>query len=506
MSRRLAVFTGALAGLIIFIDPTAAAAHAFGQRYDLPLPLSYYVVGAGSVVALSFVIMALFVREHSERRQGREWALSDKPILSLSCSRPVVLTLQILSVALFCLILVTGLFGTISATRNFAPTFIWVIWWVGLAYVQALFGNLWAVINPWDVLFSWTEALWRRIRPAGDLSLNLPYPDWLGCWPALVLFFCFAWLETVSSAAENPRALAAIILGYSLFTWSGMALFGRKVWLTHGEAFTLVFGLMARFAPFRGRLARIGEEPLESDSGNRASLALRPYGVGLLVERPLRTSVICLVILMLATVTFDGFRETQTWADFLDWIVRSESLRGTLLALQGAGFNLLGVIQTLGLIATPLLFCLVYALFSQLTAWAGGTPEEACVAAGAFVLTLVPIAFAYHLAHYFSFLLFAGQLIIPLASDPFGFGWNLFGGANHVMDIGLISMRTIWYVAMGAVVIGHVYAVYLAHVMALHLYAHGRAAILSQLPLTALMVAYTMISLWILSQPIVETG
>jgi hypothetical protein len=122
------------------------------------------------------------------------------------------------------------------------------------------------------------------------------------------------------------------------------------------------------------------------------------------------------------------------------------------------------------------------------------------------VLTLVPIALAYHLAHYLSFLLLAGQLILPPASDPFGLGWDLFGTANRTLDIGIVIMRTVWWTAVIAIVVGHVYAVYLAHVMALRLYGSGRPALLSQLPLVLLMIGYTMISLWILSQPIVETG
>ncbi len=122
------------------------------------------------------------------------------------------------------------------------------------------------------------------------------------------------------------------------------------------------------------------------------------------------------------------------------------------------------------------------------------------------MLTFVPIALAYHLAHYLSYLLLAGQFILPLASDPFGLGWDLFGTANRTLDLGIVSFKTVWWIAVIAVVVGHVYAVYLAHVMALRLFGSGWAALLSQLPLVLLMVAYTMISLWILSQPIVATG
>ena len=286
-----------------------------------------------------------------------------------------------------------------------------------------------------------------------------------------------------------------------------MAIFGRETWLARGEAFSVVFGLLARFAPLDGGGVPAGETDAEQEAA--AGLTLRPYGVGLLAVRPLGTSAVCLVLLMLATVTYDGIGETPLWAGFLDWVVVSESLRAPLLALQKSGVDLLAFLRSLGLVATPLVFFATYALFSRLIAAVvvrAGGEASTCAAAGAFVLTLVPIALAYHLAHYLSYLLLAGQFILPQVSDPLGLGWDLFGTANWAIDIGIVSIKAVWWIAVVAVVVGHVYAVYLAHVMALRLYGSGRAALLSQLPLVLLMVAYTMISLWILSQPIVETG
>jgi hypothetical protein len=121
------------------------------------------------------------------------------------------------------------------------------------------------------------------------------------------------------------------------------------------------------------------------------------------------------------------------------------------------------------------------------------------------VLSLVPIAIAYHLAHYLTYLLIQGQLVIRLASDPFGFGWNLFGTARYRPDIGIVGARFAWYTAVGAIVPGHILAVYVAHVVALREYATRRAALRSQLPMLVLMVGYTRVSLWIIAQPIVET-
>jgi hypothetical protein len=122
-----------------------------------------------------------------------------------------------------------------------------------------------------------------------------------------------------------------------------------------------------------------------------------------------------------------------------------------------------------------------------------------------FVLSLVPIALAYHLAHYLSFLLIVGQYMIPLASDPFGFGWDLFGTKIYFPDIGIVNAKFVWITSVIAIVTGHIIAVWLAHVVALRRFRDSKAALRSQIPMLFLMVAYTMLSLWILAQPVVET-
>src|SRR6185295_5273903 len=90
---------------------------------------------------------------------------------------------------------------------------------------------------------------------------------------------------------------------------------------------------------------------------------------------------------------------------------------------------------------------------------ATGRPRP-LVIARSFALTLVPIAIGYHVAHYLVFLLVQGQYIIPLLSDPFGYGWNLVGTAGYRVDIALVDARVAWYAAAAAIVAGHVTAVY----------------------------------------------
>ena len=478
-----------MAAICALVASGHAHAHGFGARYDLPIPLSLYLAGAGLTVAVSFAMLAAFMR--SAPVSGEHWRFD---LTRTACGRFLVapaflLACRTLAVALYLVVIAAGLFGVQSPLKNIAPVMVWAIWWVGMAYISALLGDLWALVNPLDTLFAWAEALYARLRPGGKLALGLRYPDALGAWPAVVLFLAFVWMELVWEHSDSPAYLAAAMLAYSALTWLCMLLFGRAQWLCVGEVFTLVFGLLSRFAPTEVR---------ESSAGGRA-LYVRPYGVGLLAREPVPASIVVLVLAMLAAVCFDGFMETPLWAGILEhWAPSAPGPASDSDATRAW-------IQTAGVLGAPLLFVAVYLVFCRLTAWSGGSRVPVARIAGLYVLTLVPIAIAYHLAHYLSFLAMAGQYLIPLASDPFGFGWNLFGTKNHFIRIGLVDARAVWYIAIGAIVIGHIVAVYLAHCVALKTNSDRQRALRSQWPMVALMVCYTMTSLWIIAQPIVAT-
>ncbi|MDX1515056.1 MAG: fenitrothion hydrolase, partial [Gammaproteobacteria bacterium] len=396
------------------------------------------------------------------------------------------------SVILFSFLCYAGFAGTQAPTQNILPTFLWVGLWVGLAYFAALVANIWPAVNPYLAIYDGFVVLFRRNKaPAGTLR----YPAGLGAWPAVAGLLAVAWLELVAAGGERPALLAAGMLAYAAFCLIGMALFGRE-WLARGDVFTVAFAVLGRFAPFGTR------RPDDRDPPGR--WVLRWPGAGLLLQRPLSFPMTVFVLVMLSNVTFDGFLETPLWNHILDTVATSQALRPWLLDIQSAGVNLLGLLKTAGLVAFPLLFLASYAGVCVLVSIAGGRAVDGWTLARWFVLTLVPIAIAYHLAHYASFFALAGQLMIPLASDPLGRGWDLFGTAHVHVDPSVISARFVWFTSVGTIVAGHVIAVLLAHLQTHRVIRDPRAATLSQLPMLALMIGYTMTSLWILSQPVVK--
>ena len=490
-----------------------AYGHGFGARYDLPLPLGLWIIGAACAIVLSFVVVAIAVRANASVKSPAQanllrWQMDN------TVTRPNIrLIAQLFAVAALILVVVAGMIGDQIPTRNLAPTAIWIAWWVGFSYLSAFVGNVWAVVNPWAAIFDWCEPILSKPRAQRRAKVN--WPESVGVWPGIALFIVFAWLELIWDGRSVPSQLAWLAIGFSVLTWTGMFIFGRNTWLTHADPFALAFSVLSKFGPIDIRIERgicgtcaadkkkVRSDPGEAldrdrfyrDADTRWRWILRPPGAGLLDTENVSQSLSVFVVVMLATVTFDGLMATPIW----------QRIENTLYtALPVLGDWRLAFINTLGLLAFCVTFLGVYRLVATLIAHASGNRMTPDAASRAFVLTLVPIAIAYLVAHYLSYFLVQGQLLFRLASDPFGFGWNILGTAHFRPDIGIVGARFVWYTSLVAIVLGHVAAVSLAHIVALRSFDDPRLAIRSQIPMLVLMVAYTMMSLWIIAQPIVE--
>jgi hypothetical protein len=455
-----------------------AAAHGFGQRYDLPLPLSLYLFGAAGAVVVSFIIVGLFVRGGASRTGfDRRFDLMPYGIGRLILHPAFGLVLKLIAFVIFAVTVMAGFIGNQDPYRNLAPTMVWIVFWVGLAYVSAFTGDIWALVNPWRTIFAAVERLSKLVanRP------RLGYPEALGVWPACLLLLVFSWIELVYPSPAEPRHIAWFATAYTLLTWAGMVLFGAETWLQRGEVFTLVFSTFARLAP------------TEIDRRERICL-LRPFAGGLLAGGPASPSMTAFVLLLLSTVLYDGLLATPQW-------VAAESVAAAVL---GGGESAVLVVRSIGLVGFWLFFLGVFiGVAAVMSRFACGL-YSARQMAQHLALTLVPIVIGYHLAHYLLLLLVQGQYVVPLISDPFGFGWNLFGTSGYRIDIAVVGARFAWYTAVTAILLGHIAAVTLAHLKAMRVLPDRRAALRAELPLTALMVAYTCLSLSIIAEPIVE--
>ncbi|MDP8910528.1 MAG: fenitrothion hydrolase [Actinomycetota bacterium] len=470
MRRTLAI--SAAAALAV---PQAACAHGFGTVPDLPVPRWLFYYGGGAAVVVSFV--ALGALWHTPRLESQAAGRPLREVLQRLVLSPVLsVLLGAVGVGLLIVVFAAALLGSPSPIDNLAPTFVYVIFWLGLVPVVVLLGNVWAVLNPWRATAD--AYVWIASRAGGKVEPVTSYPEHLGRRPAAVLLLSFAILELAYTDPANPRALAVAILLYSYVTWAGMALFGRRAWLENGEAFNVYFDLLARMSPFATReRARGGKE-----------IVVRTPLAGLSVGDA-RPGTLAFVAVMLGSVGFDGFSRTTLWQSW-----RSDLLAG--LSPGPAGDLASVALNAVGLVALVALVALAYVAAAS---GARVAAHDGRSLVDDFLLSLVPIALAYSVAHYFSLLVLQGQLLIPLASDPLGHGWDLFGTADYRARLTLLSPSVTWYVQVGALVVGHVLALVLAHDRAVTIFRTARLALRAQYATLALMVLYTVGGLWLLS-------
>ena len=432
-------------------------AHGIGNIQDPPVPqwLAYY--GGAAVLVLSFAALGALWRSPLLQREHL------KGLFRVPRSALRVL-FGAIGFGLFVLVFTAALVGERSVGTNIAPTFVWVLFWLGLVPLTILFGNVWAWVNPWRAAADAVAWLWDK----AGLSWEPPfaYPERLGRYPAAVLLFAFAAMELAYTDPSDPRMLALAIAIYSWITWVGIAAFGRESWLSNGEAFTVYFGFLSRLSLTTLRRSRWSlRRPLDCVARD--------------VERP---GTVAFVSVMLGSVAFDGFSRTSFWQDRL-FRIDSQTL--------AIGFNLLGLAVAVSIVAGA------YIAASEIArriAGRGGRLEPA------FIGSLIPIALAYVVAHYLTLLLIQGQLAIPLASDPFGYGWDLFGTLDFRVNVQPLTADQIWWAQTGALVFGHLLGLMIAHDKALALFGSTKVALRTQYAMLGLMVLYTVGGLWLLSR------
>ena len=514
----MATLRRAVAVVVSVVLALAAAPLAFGHAgergFILLLPTGLFQAAGTMAVAASFLVV-MWIHGATLRRavEGARWRLFRVP-------RRVPGSNAVASAVLVVLV-VAGLTGSRDPLANPLPLSVWTLLWVGLTFVHAVFGNVWPHVNPWTAF----ARLVRRVlgRRADDDSGPLPWPDALGGWPAVALLIVFAWFELVFPAPRDPAILAYAVAGYSFLTVVGIVLFGDAAWTRHVEIFSRFFRIVSWIAPLRtvpveegehepaptagargphGAASR-GEDVLAPPAGARGPhgtespvrylLVATLPGARLLGIGSLSAAGVVFVMVALATVSFDGLSRTFWWLSLL-----GEN------PLEHPGRTALVERNTLGLIGAAAALLAAYAVSAAAGAWWSGA--KAAPALRRFVVSIVPIAFGYHFAHYLPSFLVDAQYAFKALSDPFALGWNLLGIREYHVTASFLthhaSVEAIWYAQVGVIVAAHVAAVVALHGLAGESREGRLAPILSEIPLTLLMIGYTVFGLWLLSTPV----
>jgi hypothetical protein len=429
-----------------------ASAHEIaGSRFDAPLPLPLLFGGAGVVVAATAGWVARADVDPGDR------SLVERTFPAAPRWRHV---LRATGLAGFVAILWYGVAGTQAAADNPATLFAWAGALKGVAITAVLVGSPWTALSPWRTVYEGFVLLESR-----DLG-PLTYPSWLGVWPATGGFVIVVGLtENISEIPQSPRLTAGLLAVYAATMLLGGVVFGRE-FFERADALEVLYTLLGRVSPLGWRETGVAVR-------SPAAACARVYD---------HSGGDVFVVAAVYTVSFDGFASTPEYQTL------------ALAARDVVGGPAALLLYVLGLLGFVVAYRAVTGLVDLIgDAETGATEQPSAgrvrAAAGAFAPTVVPIAAAYEVAHNYPFVARnCSQLLSVLA------------GVETEL-LGWLSVPAFWYSQVVLVVAGHVLAVAAAHRVAVRRY--GDRALRAHLPLVVLMVGYTMLSLWIVSRPIV---
>ena len=431
-------------------------AHGVGSRGTLPLPFWQFAWAAIAALVLSFVGLGALWREPKITS-----AIDGKRIAGTSPAMAAgTIILRVVGMVVFALTLAAALFGTNEGGEsiNLAPVSIYVAFWVAIPVFSAVFGDMWKALNPFETI--------GLLFPEEVEGRSAPEHRWI----AAATLFGFLFLELVHPTGDLPRTLGYGMVVYSLLMIGGLAAYGR-VWLDRADGFGILFSLISAIAPFA-----------RDDDGT------------LVIRRPLSglTNVVTLpgttmlILIVLGGTSFDGFSESPIYTDIIG------RPRGWAAALP----NTIGLVIMIGIAAV------LYWAGAQATSRVTGVDHDD--AADLFAPSLIPIVWAYAVAHYAQLLVDQLQSFWFRLSNPFGnfddaglATTNWFGAANNEVNLNLINPDSVAWVQALSIVIGHILAVLYAHDLAISRFEHKNAA-RSQQTMLFVMVLYSVAGLWLL--------
>ncbi len=459
--------------------PTLPIAHALLVKQDLPIPAWLFAWAASIVLIVSFFALSAAWRQ--PKFEDDHWRPLARGLTSFLLGWPTQVLCGGFAVFLLGVGIYSGIHGTEAPDRNFAITFFFVTAWLGFPVLSALLGDVFRLFNPWRAIGRVAGGGFGLV--AGQRPAHLRYPERLGRWPAALGLLAFVWLEVVYgssggvSVGLEPHAAGVAALLYSIYTLAMMALFGVEEWCRRGEAFSVFYSMFSRLAPFGVKEARIGR---------RRALAAS-------TDWALAAGSAAVVLASIATTSFDGAQDGAFKPAIESTIGHAESIGlGPLSALR--------LTDTAFMLATLIGVVVIYSLGVRGMRSVPGAPPFRTLFRG-FAHTLIPIALAYLIAHYFSLFVYQEQAQFTyLLSDPLGTATtDLFGTAEAGIDFKLLSANLIWYVQVASLIVGHVLGLTLAHDRALVYWRDYRRASRSQYWMLAVMVAFTCFGLYLLS-------
>lgn len=448
-------------------------AHAFGQRYELPIPLGFFVFGGALIVFLSFLLVLPTRISGSSEGVGR--------LTEVVANKRRGYVSSLVSIALLLALIVCGFVGSQEVAENIVPTLFWLIVWIAVPLSCGILGDWTVPINPFATIARLAGS--PKLR-RGILAIDRPlaWPKWLAWWPAVLSFFVIACGELIFNQIATAPAFTAEALLFYFFISAFAGLVFGETWIEYGEVFSVLFATWGRLGFFRF-----------------GAKGKRGYAGGLLAPFEATPSRIVLVLLLLVNVGFDGLLATPFWNNFRQQLMLTHGL-------STWEFQLLTVSIFAAFVC---LAWFVFSGFSAVVGMAAGVSGPTRGVLAGLLPSLLPISFGYLLAHNIEYLMVNGQLLFPLLGNPVGGNWwplHLPYPFNDSFEpnVHLLQSSFYWYFSILVVIFVHIVAIVLAHHYLGKTVSQVRRARWSEYPWVIAMVLYTMLSLWLLAQPLVR--
>ena len=346
---------------------------------------------------------------------------------------------KLFGIIILFLLIAPGIFGNESSKTSVAPLILWVFLWIGVPVLGLLFGDIYSKFNPLN-LFS--------------LKSDKPESVYFAC----VLFIGLTWFELVWSRPGNPLNIAVVLI--TLFVCVNLLRYFLKKSLIEVDPLLLLHYLYSKLKLFNSKPYF---RSLLDNIGNLAKLRGIEY----------------FVLLMIGTVTYDGLRETTFW--YNQFGSRTDDM----------GFStMMFLIMNLGTI-------LFYRFACFFAIKVSGSDLELNHVSNLFGHTMLPIAFAYHVTHYLTLLLFESQTFFYRFNDPIGIGMNILNVQEPTINY-FVEPLVIWGIQVAVTLLGHMLSVVLAHDLAVKLFGHQQSD-KTQYIFLFITVALTLQALFVLS-------
>ncbi len=501
--------------------------------HGIPDTLFNFALILNLAVSLFYVIKSINYTDTGKRHDYFRFNILSTGLFNwLLKKRWFQFSLQVAPVFLFILVIAAGLFGVQSADRNIAPVMTWTIWWALLIFDIVLLGRTWCLVCPWYAISNWLKrlSLWKRKYEV--FALNLPWPARLkNIYLAIALFIILTWLELGFNVTSSPLATAVLGIVMLFLVLVPSLVFDKMSFCQYGCLIGRVCGLYSMVSPVevraddpklctacrtkdclrgndkgypcptsqclgtmdRNTYCNVCTECIKTCPNDNVSFNIRAFAADLLKPLTPRRDEAIMALVMVALTSFHGLTMTDIWTEIIQY-----------LQTVFTGYILSFTVAMIGILVIPvaLFYCFSSAVrfINREGQYSGSTqlPDPFLH----YAYALIPAALFYHLSHNTAHIIAEGMAVMPLLSDPFGWGWDLLGTASWRITPLLDRKYTAW-IQVFFICTGYLYSLRIAYGISVRRYRGGVKAMISLLVMAACLYSLTAFNIWLLARPMV---